>query len=399
MRYWLSPVVLAFALMPFAIGRAEAQVDSAPGVVPGWSVTPAMSFSGSWDDNVLFRGRGDDVTGDYASAITPRVGLDFNGRRGKVSGAYSGGFVMYRNLSSLNSFDQHANLTAQRRISRRFSLSTRNSISIAPTTELAELVGVPYVRTGSQVVALTGGLETTFTKRTSATVGYSFESVAFDEDPVLGIVLRGGHVHGGSFKMKHTLDEHLALTADYNRHDATIPGGDPITGVESFGIQGSHGGVEYKVSNALRVNGSLGFSRLSIGGGEDTRTGLSWRAGLSQDFERAAVSVGYSRAFTPSYGFGGTSENEELLSAVRVPLGRRMYSSGSFAWRRNTPLIDDLRLRSISYGATVGYAVAAWMHFEGFYSTLRQNIARPGGQLDRNRVGFQVVTAKPVRIR
>ena len=39
------------------------------------------------------------------------------------------------------------------------------------------------------------------------------------------------------------------------------------------------------------------------------------------------------------------------------------------------------------------------MRVEGFYGRTQQKIDRPGGRLERNRIGVQVVTAKPMRIR
>jgi hypothetical protein len=39
------------------------------------------------------------------------------------------------------------------------------------------------------------------------------------------------------------------------------------------------------------------------------------------------------------------------------------------------------------------------VRLEAFYSGAHQTIDQPGGVLDRNRVGFQIITARPVRIR
>jgi hypothetical protein len=47
----------------------------------------------------------------------------------------------------------------------------------------------------------------------------------------------------------------------------------------------------------------------------------------------------------------------------------------------------------------VGYAATPWVRFEAFYGGTHQTIDRPGGTLGRNRIGFQVTTAKPVRVR
>ena len=81
------------------------------------------------------------------------------------------------------------------------------------------------------------------------------------------------------------------------------------------------------------------------------------------------------------------------------PLSRRIYLNSAVSWRRNEPLITNgLRLKSFWFETSVGYAVEQWVAIEGFYQAEHQVIDRPGGTLGRNRVGFQIVTSKPVRI-
>ncbi len=93
-------------------------------------------------------------------------------------------------------------------------------------------------------------------------------------------------------------------------------------------------------------------------------------------------------------------QNEEATARLRLPLARRVYTSTAVSWRRNDPLLDgELPLRSLWIEGTIGYAVTPWVHVEAFYGGTHQTIDRPGGVLDRNRIGFQVITAKPVRIR
>jgi hypothetical protein len=62
-------------------------------------------------------------------------------------------------------------------------------------------------------------------------------------------------------------------------------------------------------------------------------------------------------------------------------------------------VIAELPLRTYWIEASVGYAATPWVRFEGFYGGSHQTIDRPGGVLDRNRIGFQVITARPMRIR
>jgi len=102
----------------------------------------------------------------------------------------------------------------------------------------------------------------------------------------------------------------------------------------------------------------------------------------------------------PAFGFGGTYQNEEISGHVSAPLARRVYVQGTVSWRRNDPLTaNELQVRSWWSEAILGYAVQPWMRIEGFYSGTNQTTNIPGVAFDRNRVGVQVVTAKPMRIR
>jgi hypothetical protein len=69
-------------------------------------------------------------------------------------------------------------------------------------------------------------------------------------------------------------------------------------------------------------------------------------------------------------------------------------------WRNTDPLeTTDLPLRSFWAEGSVGYVLTPMVRVEAFYSGTHQNINRPGGTLDRNGVGFMVITAKSVRVR
>jgi hypothetical protein len=361
---------------------------------PGWSLTPSLTYTGAWDDNALVKGRGDDVVSDYTTAINPRGELAFNSRRGRFSAAYDGSFVIYRDLNALNSFDQRGMVSATRQMTRRVGVFGRGSFMSVPTTELMALSGVPFVRLGSQLLDTGTGIEAALTKRTSLTTAYSFQWVDFERDPLIGFDLLGGHSHGGSVGLKHSLSPRTALTASYNLQRATVLDGG------TFNVQHGDGGAEYELTPSSRIYGALGFARLGLSQFSRPRTGLAWRAGYLHAFHPTVITVTYSRSFVPSYSFGGTTRNEELTSRVQLPLGRRAYAHSGVSWRRDEPLaIGELRLRSLWIEGAVGYAVQPWMQLEAFYSASRQSIRRAGGQMERNRIGFQVITVKPVRIR
>jgi hypothetical protein len=390
----LALIAAAIALAGATIAAAQEPADSTAAPPAGWSFTPSLTYSGSWDDNVLIKGQNDGVVGDFLNLVNPRGTLDFQGRRGKVSAGYGGTFALYRDLSSLNSYDQSAYWSARRLMTKHITLFAGGSLTASPTTEITELVGVPFLRTGSRVSNLRGGIEAQFTKRASLVASYVVDWIDFDRDPTLNIFLRGGHSHGGSTSFKYSLSEIVALTAAYDLQRASVVGN------ESFTVQNAWAGVEAAVSEMSRVYGSFGIARTAATQLADARTGPAFRAGLEHQFQLGTLEVSYSRSFVPSLGFGGTHQNEDLTSRLRMPLGRRLYTEGVASWRRNEPLTEgELRLKSLWISAALGYAVSPWMRLEGFYGGIRQTIDRPGGRLDRNRLGFQVITATPMRIR
>jgi hypothetical protein len=360
----------------------------------GWSVTPSLSYGASLDDNVLVRGSGDAVVGDFVNVITPRAVVGFNGRRGQLTGTYDGAFVRYRDSGSLDSYDQHASLFGRYLATPHVALFVRNTAAAVPTTELSLFVGTPFIRTGSKLDDLRGGVEAAFTKRTSMVASYDFEWVDFDTTAVPTAALFGGHSHGAALTVAHQLSERFALTASADLQHATLG-----LGARTFDVQNVRGGGDYKVSEVTRVFADAGISRLGGTDVSDARIGPSVKLGLTRALRRAAVDLVYTRSFVPSYGFGGTTQNAEASARFSAPLSRHVYTTAAVSWRRNEPLLlGELPLRSYWIEGTLGYAATEWAHLEVFFTGTHQSIDRPGGDVDRNRIGVQVTTAKPLRV-
>jgi len=392
-------VLLAALLGPAAAAAQESNFVPAawatPPPSPGWTLTPTLVVGSGWDDNVLVRGKGDTAPADVVSVLNPRATLDFNGGRGQLSATYDGAGLFYRDLNQLDSLDQRGTFSGRRLISKHVALFVHNSAAAVPTTELVQLVAVPFVRTGSRLEDLRTGIEASFTKRTSMLVSYDFQWVDFDHSAPGSAALIGGHSQGITLTLRHLLSERLALTADYDLQHATLKDTD-----QTFDVQNWWAGAEYKFSDVTRVFAAGGLSRLNVTQFSTDRTGPAWRIGLNHQMRRAGVDLLYSRSFVPSYGFGGTMQNEELIGRLQLPLGQRLYTTSSLSWRRDDPLVlAQLPLRSYWVEGSVGYAFTPSMRFEVFFAGTRQTIDRPGGELDRNRVGIQIITAKPMRIR
>jgi hypothetical protein len=389
-------IVLLLIPAPLASAQqASTEASPSPATLAGWIVTPSVVYSTSWDDNVLIRGRGDTPVGDQVNTLNPRATLDFNGRRGHVDATYDGSFVLYRQFDTLDSYDQHLAVSARRLVSRHVSLFATNTTAIVPTTAAVEFIGVPFVRTGSSLEDLRGGIEAALTKRTSMKAAYNFQWVHFDNSPAFATLLRGGHSHGISVLVTHALTARTSLTADYDRQHATIIGGEGM-----FDVQNAAASIEHRLTPALRVFGGGGFAHTGVSSFGPARIGPVWRAGLTYELAPAAIDVSYHRSYVPSYGFGGTQQNQDFTTRLRLPVARRVFVQSWLTWRSNEPLaIGELNLHTLWYGGTVGYALRPWMRLEGFYDSSHQEIARAGGHIDRNRLGFQVVAANPLRIR
>jgi len=390
--------VLVAALLPAPLAAQDSNFalsnNTTPAPVPGWTFTPSIIYQGAWDDNVLLRGKGDEAPRDFLNILNPKADVSFIGRRGQLNADYDGAFVLYRQLDTLNSYDQHARLSARRLITRHVALFVIDTFAAVPTTELVQFIAVPFIRTGSEFNDVRGGVDAALTKYTSLKVTYNFEWVNFDREDPLAPLLRGGHSHGATVSLRHAVSENTTLLADYDaQHAIVVSNG-------TFDVQNAAAGIEQKLSDATRIFLTGGIARVGVTNLFPARTAPAIRAGLTHQYQRAAVDVSYSRMYVPAFGFGGTYQNEELSGSLRLPLSQHFYTNSSVSWRKNEPLVGgDMTLRSIWIESVVGYAVQPWMRLEGFYSGSHQTIDQPGTERSRNRVGFQIVTFKPLRVR
>jgi len=254
---------------------------------------------------------------------------------------------------------------------------------------------VPFIRAGSKLEDFRGGMDATLTKFTTVTAAYNFQWVTFGQTKASGdFLLRGGHSNGGSVSLKHQLDDSTSLVSSYSLQHAFV------NNDGSFDVQNGDVGLERQLLPQTRVFGAFGFSHLNVSDNGPARTGPAWRAGVTHHLKRTAITASYFRSYVPAFAFGGTFQNEELIGQVQAPVARRIYVQSSVSWRRNEPLeANSLRLKTFWVEGTVGYALQPWIHLEGFFWGEHQVIDRPGGTVGRKRIGFQIVTSKPLRIR
>jgi hypothetical protein len=77
-----------------------------------------------------------------------------------------------------------------------------------------------------------------------------------------------------------------------------------------------------------------------------------------------------------------------------------MYVQASAGWRRSDPfLLDELELDTFRFHTTFGYAATRWLRLEAFHAYSRNDSKVTGGEIDRQRIGGQIVISQPMRIR
>jgi hypothetical protein len=392
-------LVVSLALAVVASPAAGQQGYTSPDIMvtppPGWSLTPAMGASQTWDDNTTLKGPGDNPVSDIINVVNPRAELNYIGPRGQLAARYDGAFLLYRSSTTLNSYEQHGSLTAKRRLSKRTALFIGGGAAEAPTTELLNLTTVPYVRTGSRTADAKVGIETVLSKRLTIVGDVRAQQVAFDKTAPFANLLLGGTSFGGAVGLRGRLSERMTLTADYDGLRASIGENHDI-----FVVQNAMVGLERQLNGTTRISGGVGIARLDAPAFGPPKTGPSYRFGLARDLRSSLVELVLYRSYVPSWSFGGTTQNEEATVRLRVPLSRRIYTQSLVSFRQDDPLVEVRPpLRSIWISGTVGYTARPWMRIEGYYLGTRQTVIAPDELLAHNQIGFQIIASKPVRLR
>jgi hypothetical protein len=361
---------------------------------PGWVFTPAIGLGALWDSNTTLRVKGDPPLQEWAGLVSPRGSVDYTGRLTRFGFGYSGSLEAYRTLSELTRYDQRGRLNFRHRATPRLTFDANSSLSLSPTTDRLELGSLPFENVGSTLYDANVGSQYALSKRTTLTGQYELQWIDF-QDVAGSTHIEGGYSNSGIGMVRHALTSRFSIGGNYEYRRANTDGGRQNTIVhDSLAI------VAYRLAEHTSIEGGAGLAHLKVLETGETRSGPSLRALFSHTIDRTRVDLNYERSFIPSWGFGGTTTNEEVRASVHVPITPRLFIEGGGAFRRNEPLIttgDGLFLHSWWTGGTVGYSATRWMRVEGFYSGNFQR-SSAAGEVDRVRVGILVVTLKPVRI-
>lgn len=402
-RLFVATAVGCGLLMPPVV-RAQGPALSTQQTAPGWIFTPSIVFGGTWDDNVLLVNPDTNPPADYGSPIAPAASLNYTGKYTRFSSGYTGSFVRYMTLSELNSLQQQLRATIDQRANARLTFFGQEFFNAAPTTDVLQLAGIPFYRTGSRSNTTSGGLQASLSSRTRLRSTYSLHAVDFDTNAFTSNQLQGGHAHDLTTTLEYAISRRFTAGGEY-QFSRAIVNGRVVGGVagpdDRFNMHTATATAQYQVDAGTSIYGGFGVAILGAGLAHEARTGPEWHAGVSHKAGRGVFSASYLRSYIPSFGFGGTFQNEQWGANLRMPFGRtRAYVDGGITWLNNDPLdTDQPSLQSSWVSGTVGYYATRWLSLEGFYGRTQQDSQRAGGQLERNQVGFRAVAVKPLKLR
>ena len=398
-KRWLAAAALVLAATASAGAQEQQQPqpsEFASWRVPGWTFVPGVTLGAIYDTNFALStataeaGRTDS---DQVMRAAPFGQLEYWGRRTEFASGYRGYMNRYADVDQLNSYDQQLQVSLRRQASRRVSFYLQDSFNDVATTDEVQLNGVPFTRTGARANSFAAGVDARLTRYTDLAVRYDNAWVDFDRKENF---LTNGWVNGVRTELSRRLSERAAIGGEYRFRRADLN-----EGTREMTFHDTGGTVRYALGPHTSWSAGGGVSRLEDKLTGDIRTGPYIRSSITHRGERATIGAAAERTFLPSFGFGGTTKSQEVRGFVQMPLTRnRLYVESWASWRRADPFIEsELKLDTITFHATLGYAIARWLRPEFFYAYTQQDSEVTGGEIYRHRVGAQMLVSQPVRIR
>jgi hypothetical protein len=394
-----QPAIPAATILMLALAApAAAQMTDAGSLEnpPGWSLAPGIGVSQFWDDNPTLAAEGDVRVGDAVTSVRPSLVLGFRGKQTVLRTDYGGSFDFYDRLPELNTREHRGGLDFTHQFTRRLQIFARDQAMLSPTTaDSLDLLPTVLRRQTTRMNAFSSGFEAALSKRTTLGGAYTSQWINFAEDgATVDALLQGGHSNGGTGELRHRLSARLAVGADYQAQRAVVAGGN-----ELFDVHSALGVTELALGPNAAATFAYGHAWLFTGGGPN-RSGPAFNLGLDWHGRRAGGSLRYSRAFLPSFGFGGTFQNQEFRATLQASLARWVRWTGGIAASKNEALDPtDPTLRAVSAQTSLGWTVKRRLRLEAFVLHVSQDSGLAGGKVHRTRAGVQATVSEMVRSR
>jgi hypothetical protein len=391
-------VVVAAALVLCAARPATAQepqpTEFETWGLPGWSFTPGVVLGALYDSNVALANVQPDQkpASDELFQLQPFGQLEYHSARTSLSSGYQGFFRRYFDFDELNSFDSHAYVELRQRLTRRVTIIATDGYQQSPTTDLLQLNGVPFMRTGSRYNDAAVTTQARLRPTIDLNARYELTWVDFVNKTTF---LTGGFVNGLHADLTKRLSERFSAGGEYSVRFANLN-----EGTRHMVFQDLGGVVHLRPGRDTEVEAAGGLATLDDRLRLERKTGPYLRASITHRLDRATIGADAGRTFVPSFAFGGSNQSEYLQAYVQMPVVRnRLYVDESVSFRRVSPFFEtDRPLDSTWLRSVVGYGLQRWFRLEGYYQFTHQDSRIPGGNVSRHVAGIQFVVAQPMRI-
>jgi hypothetical protein len=395
-----TAVACVAGVLLLTAAAASAQ-QSAPANWPGWTFTPSFGVGQTYDDNITLFGesRLDNRNDDVVTAYSPQAELTYNAPHTRFGTGYRGSFLNYRSFGVFNRWDQRANLSVRRAESPRLDWSAGGSMTSQPSTDALDFAGIPFSHTGSTAWDGRAGVDYKLTQRDAIAGAFMAQRVRFDRPDELLPYLQGGSSLEWSGSYHRRINHRLRASGRYSLRHARTTGDE-----ETIVFHVTRGGVEYALSPAWTLNAAAGIDRVAATELMPAQGAPGFAVGVGHTAEGGRrFLAGYQRMFMPSFGYGGAIQSHDLSVLYHAPFGgyRRLYTEISSDYRDSRPLVESpirLPLRSFRVQSSLGWAPRPWVRIEGFYARTVQSTLIPGGRVERNRIGFVIITSRSMRM-
>lgn len=402
MRYFcLAVVVLGVASTASAQSEMIGTGAPTPDYQAGWTLTPTVGVGEVYDNNITLFGinTADNLNNDYITAFSPSADVHYEGQHTQFGAGYGGSYLNYRTYSPLDRWDQHANLEVRRQETARMKWFAHAGAISRPETDLIDFGGIPYRPTGSTEITESGGLDYQFSARDTLQVTSTYQNFKFDRaESVDQPFLRGGNIFDNLASYRHAVSPRLSMGIDYTYRRAMVVGD-----LEHFDLHGVEAAADYEISSAWSVSAGGGIVYMQSTATFPERTGPAYRVAITRHRDMRSFHIAYVDSYIPAFGFGGIIKSRELDGGFHAQLfhSKTLYTDAGAMFREDTPVVATTLLLPLQ--SFRGYAIFGWqpdryVRLEVFYARVDQTSLRPGGELYRDRIGFQIVTSKPMRI-
>jgi hypothetical protein len=335
----------------------------------GWSFY--ISTEGTFESNPTFAAPPNDPS-DFSGSGGGGFSYAHVGPRGSLNLSGDGRALLYRELTSFNTFTFGSNLTGTFRPGPKTALNFNGSVTsdYARKSELLVSEGIVLAQTKALTMRFNTGISHSLSSRTGVSFNGRFEQAKFD-----GNALRDGSTLGGTASLNHQVSRSTSLSLGYtfDRTDSDI---------QKQNINTGYAGLRVVMSPRTDIDLTAGASAAAdpLGGGQKvTPYGT---AILNFKYPGLISSISYSHQVRQDYGIGRVREADLGSFNLTRLFGARRQKSFSTTLNYGFNRSSGVSVQEASYqtyGASAGLQIpiARSLRAETGYSYFRTSQSAP----------------------